>query len=247
MNDTTASEQPNVIVPTFPVAYGKSRVVSLLYLVNATQARQRLATVGMVPLTLGNKALFSISWFDYEASELGPYRELSVGLVTDSQPDLLKTAKSALVSRYLTLGTFVLALPVTSPLARTAGVEKLGLPKTVMELPLTWSKGVLDATALEDSKRVLSMRIPLGFGPWTRIASLIIYSRHHGELLRTTIVTDFRPQIDLVGRPRLTVEDRGHPLTQELDQFDLETAPCLGIIHGPMKAAKLLAPEIVGS
>jgi hypothetical protein len=238
-------EQTHHTFPAFPVEYGEGRVCSLLYLVDATQARRRLVDTGVFPVTVGNHALLSITWFDYARSALGPYQELSVGLVVDSQKSLLRITTSALLRRFLTLGTFVVALPVTSALACAAGIEKLALPKTLMELPLTWSRGVLDATALVDSKRVLSMRIPMGIGLRTSVPSLVIYSRREGTLLRTTVKTDFRPQIDLVGRPRLTIEDARHPLSQELSHWHVETAPCLGIAHGPLAAAKLFAPEAV--
>src|SRR5512136_2259555 len=108
MNEPFAHLPPDSAPLTFPVTYGESRVASLLYLVNATQAHVRLADSGMAPLTIGDHALLSISWFDYAESALGPYRELSIGLVTDSQPSRSRSAKSALIRRFFSLGTFVL-------------------------------------------------------------------------------------------------------------------------------------------
>jgi hypothetical protein len=222
-------------------------VASVLYLVSAKAACEALAQTSLLPLSVGKHALLSVAWFDYETSAFGPYRELSVGIVADSERNVFRTAVSALTRRFLTLGTFVLALPVSNAAAATAGLQQLGLPKTFAGLPFTWSKGTLDATVVDDSKRVLSMRVPLGLGPSTRIPSLTIYSRHRGELLRTQVETNFRPQMDWVGRPRLTVEERGHPLSQLFERFDVEHARCVGIAHGDMTSARLLAPEIVST
>jgi hypothetical protein len=228
--------------PTYPVNYGRARVASLIYLVNPVTAQSALSEISMHPFRVGKHALLSVAWFDYESSDFGPYRELSIGVVADTDPNVFRTAVSALTNRFFTLGTFVLALPVTNTEAAVAGVQHLGLPKTKVELPLTWSKGVLDATVVDQSSRILSMRIPLGIGPRPKVPALTIYSVNGGQLLRTRVETDFRPEIDLVGRPRLSVEERSHPLSQLLSRFKLESAPCVGIAHGVISSAKLLAP-----
>jgi hypothetical protein len=235
---TSKPESP----PTYPVNYGRARVASLIYLVSPVTAQTALFGISMRPFRVGKHALLSVAWFDYESSDFGPYRELSIGVVVDSDTNTLRTAVSALTNRFFTLGTFVLALPVTNTEAAVAGVQHLGLPKTKVDLPLTWSKGVLDATVVDQSRRILSMRIPLGIGPSPKVPALTIYSVRGGRLLRTRVETDFRPEIDLVGRPRLSVEERSHPLSQLVDRFGLERAPCVGIAHGDIRSAKLLAP-----
>lgn len=233
----------------FPVQYENGRTASIFYAIDAGRVQGHLPTADLHPVLLAGKAFISLAWFDYERSSLGSYRELSIGIVVDRERVPWKFATSLALgsafSHWLTLGSYVLALPVTSPLARDAGLTLGGLPKTVMELPLTWSHGLLDATAVNDQQRILTMRIPLGPGPTCRVPALVVYSRLNERLIRTRVTTQFRPQMDWVGRPRLTIECEAHPLSVLIRDLGLETAPCIGIAHGLIRKAALHAPEPV--
>jgi hypothetical protein len=229
--------------PQFPVSYGASRLASALYLVDVRPFEPLLADVPLHAVHFGNKGLVSVTWFDYERSDLGPYQELSIGIVVDTNGSLVGTSLNALLRAAPTLGTYVLALPLSSEEARRAGVEFLGLPKELMQLPLTWSKGRLDATALVDGRRILSMDLPLHFGPKARVPQLTVYSRLAGRTLRTVVETDLSVRMDFVGRPRLRLEAPDHPLCQTLTRLGLPEARCLALFHGAIRSAQLLAPQ----
>jgi len=231
--------------PQYPVCFRNSRAASAIYRVNSERARARLENTGTYPLVIGGSALLSITWFDYAESDLGAYRELSVGIIVNPTGSLLRTAAAALLLRAFTLGAFVIALPVSSEAARAAGVNHLGLPKTLLQLPLTWTSRYLDATAMDGQQRVLTMQLPLGFGPKIRVPALVVFSNLERQLLRTTVQTEFHSQIDLVGRPQLRLEAPDHPLCRELAAFDLERTKPLAVVHGPIQSASLLAPEVV--
>jgi hypothetical protein len=243
-----ASPPASVEELALPVEYENGRTASLFYAIDARRARSFLPNPDVHPLVVAGKAAVSLAWFDYERSSLGSYRELSIGIVVDRERTLWRLASrfalGSAFTQWLTLGSYVLALPVTSPLARDAGVALAGLPKVLMELPLTWSKGLLDATALDEGRRVLSMSIPLGPGPTCPVPALVVYSQLKEQLLRTRVTTHFYPQMDWVGRPRLTVENAAHPLGELAHRLGLETAPCLGIAHGLIRSATLHAPEL---
>jgi hypothetical protein len=243
------NEQPKHDQLRFPVHYENGRVAGVFYSVDAQIVSARVPSLGVHPLVIAGKAFVSLAWFDYERSDFGSYRELSLGILVDREQRLWRqAARLALGSatgKLLSLGSYVLALPVTSPTARDAGVTLAGLPKTLMELPLTWTGTHLDATALEGGERVLTMRIPLGRGPVCPVPALVIYSRLNERLLSTKITTRFRPQMDWVGRPWLTVENEAHPLGALTRDLGLERAPCLGIVHGVIRTAALHAPEPV--
>jgi hypothetical protein len=230
--------------PHFPVTYGRSRLASALYLVEERCFGTLLPEIPLHPVRLGNRGLISLTWFDYETSDLGPYQELSIGIVVDAHRGLLGTSWNALRAAP-TLGTYVLTLPLSNEDARRAGVEHLGLPKVLMDLPLSWSNGSLDAAALQGGHRVLSMNVPLHFGPKTRVPRLTVYSKLDGRLLRTVVETELAVQMDFVGRPRLRLEEPNHPLCQVISALGLTTAPCLALFHGKIQSARLLEPEML--
>lgn len=229
----------------YPVSFRNSRVCSVLYVVSARAAEAHLAGTLARPVLLGNKALLSVTWFDYGASDLGSYSEFSVGVLCDTQAHIVKSVSAAVLGQVLTLGAYVLALPVTLERARKEGVERLGLPKTLLDLRLGWAPRLLEASALERGERVLSMQVPLRFGLKVTVPSLVVYSNLGGALLRTSVATEFRPQVDLLSRPRLRLEAPDHPLCTLLKSFSIDQAACVAIVHGPMPTASLLAPVVL--
>ncbi|MGC4068138.1 MAG: acetoacetate decarboxylase family protein [Polyangiaceae bacterium] len=229
--------------PQFPVQYGRSRLASALYVADARRFEHLLADLPLRAVRFGSQGLVSLTWFDYESSALGPYQELSIGIVVDTNRSLFDISLKALLRAAPTLGTYVLALPLSNEDARDAGVRYLGLPKELMQLPLTWSKTRLDATAVKDGLRVLSMTLPLHIGPRTRVPRLTVYSKLDGRTLRTIVETDLAVQMDFVGRPRLRLEAPEHPLCVMLTRLGLPAARCLALFHGTIRSAQLLAPE----
>lgn len=243
---TESRELPRKSDLRYPVAFRNSRVCSVLYVTSGQAAERHLAGTLARPVIIGHSALLSLTWFDYADSDLGAYREFSVGVLCDTQGSVFKSATMAVLRRVMTLGAYVLSLPVTSELARLEGVERLGLPKTLLDLRLGWTPRLLDARVLDRGERVLGMQVPLGFGPKISVPTLVVYSKLGGELLRTSVATDFRPRVDLLSRPRLRLEAPDHPLCALLQSFSVDQATCVAVVHGPMPTASLLAPVVVG-
>jgi hypothetical protein len=225
-----------------PVIYRKSRVASVLYAVALGTVQRHLEGTGLVPVSLSGLGLVNAAWFDYGTSSIGAYRELSLGVIASVQKLRPRAAIDLLLGRAGPIGAYVVALPVDSEVARSGGVKLYGLPKTLVDFSFDWSKSELFATVTDAGRRVLSMQVPrrLGLPAWLR--QLVIYSQLDGRLLTTTIATHWLAQIDLVGHPRLTVEDRSHPLCQLVTEMGLQSARSLAIIHGQLRYAELPLP-----
>jgi hypothetical protein len=225
-----------------PVIYRKSRVASVLYAVPLATVRHYLEGTGLLPVSLAGLGVVNAAWFDYGESSIGAYRELSLGVIASARELHLGNAIDLMLGKASPMGAYVVALPVDSEAARSGGVKHYGLPKTLVDFNLDWSKSELIATVMNAGKPLLSMRIPRKFGIPAWLRELVIYSKRDGQLLTTTISTHWLALIDLVGHPRLTVEDRTHPLGQVTSDLGLESASSLAIIHGQLRYANLPLP-----
>jgi hypothetical protein len=231
--------------PVGSVVYRDSRAAAVLYAIPLALAERSLAGTDLRPICLAGYAVVNAAWFDYGESTIGAYREFSLGVMASQEKLRIATVAQLLLGKAGAVGAHILALPVDSELARAGGVARYGLPKTLVDFSLGWTKSSLTATIETNARQVLAMQLPLhrGIPAWLR--QLVIFSRLEGRLLTTTISTRWFAQIDLVGRPRLAVEDRSHPLGELVTQLGLETAPVMAIVHGKLVRAEL--PEAVES
>jgi hypothetical protein len=230
--------------PLPPIVYRQSRVAAVLYAIPLGLARQQLAGTGLLPVNFAGFGVVNAAWFDYGTSSIGAYREFSLGVMASAKPLRFTAAAQLLLGKAGPVGAYIVALPVDSELARSGGVELYGLPKTLVGFALDWSTSKLDAVVTDAGRQVFSMQLPLGFGIPVWLRQLVIYSKRDEQLLTTSIATRLTAQIDLVGRPRLAVEDRSHPLGQLLTQLGLESARSLGTLHGRLRFATLPPPPM---
>lgn len=214
----------------------------MFYSVPTEIARQLLDGTGLVAVTLAGRSIINATWFDYGESSIGAYREFSLGVVASRETLHVSALASLLLGRAASFGSYILALPVDSEVARAGGVAWYGLPKTKVEFGLAWGSSKLNATISDQGQPILSMQVPIGLGIPCWIRELVIYSQLEGKTLRTPIATNWLAQIDLVCRPRLTVAQPEHSLGRFMTRLGLQSARPLAVVHGRLRYAQLPPP-----
>jgi hypothetical protein len=230
------TEEMTVLAP--PIAYRKARAAAVLYAI-------ALEGTGLYAVGIAGRGVINAAWFDYGESSIGAYREFSLGIIASRERLRVSTIGHVLRGRTPGIGAWILALPVDSELARSGGIAVYGLPKTRLNLGLDWSPSNLDASLCDQGQNILSMQLTLGLGIPFWVRRLLIYSRLDGQLLATPIATNWLTQIDLVGRPRLTIAAHQHPLGQLAAQLGLESAHPIATVHGKLRHAELPPPTRV--
>lgn len=225
-----------------PVVYRNSRAAAAFFLVPLDLAQDLLQDTALHAVGFGKFGVLNATWFDYAESSIGPYHEFSLGVVASTERQRLQQAASLLRGK-ARLGSFVLALPVDSEVARAGGLEHFGLPKTLAEFRLNWSRSRLTAALAQDGNTIVSMDLPLGLGLPVQVRDLVVFSKRAGRLVTTTIPTQWPVKLDPVGRPRLKIHTRHHPLGQLMTRLDLENARTLFVVHGPLEHAQLPLPD----
>jgi hypothetical protein len=177
----------------------------LFYAVPVAPVRERLREVGLQPVTARGRALVALDVLEYTDSTVGPYLELSLGLVASRGGPR-------------SLGVWIEALPVTIAAARAAGCEIWGFPKIVRDIVLAQGnngiQGGLPGEAMITLPRPRgpAVRLPLPLAP---------YSELDGVLLRTPLRVSARTRLVPPGDYGLALDGDG-PVAAAMRRFGVD-------------------------
>ncbi len=226
----------------FPIRYRQGRAASALFAMPRGRAQSILAGSGLAPLLLtGERAVASVSWFDYPDTDIGPYRELSVSVMATPHPKPLALGLLGAWRRDPELGAWVVALPVTSELACRGGCELYGLPKTLAEIDIDWQNDRMLGQLRDGQDVIVEMTIPLRRGIPIPVRRLVLYSRLGEDLVTTTIPTRWLPRVGPGFGAELRILNPSHPLGRALSELEMDPNP-LGLFFGAGLEAELPAP-----
>jgi hypothetical protein len=185
-------------------------------------------------------AIVTITAFEYRDCDIGPYNEVSIGVpivLDEPSPAFVGILRKPPAEPKL----YVHHLPVTTEIARAAGVEFAGYPKFVAEI--TWEREDSWVTChLRDAgKHVLTLacrEAPLNPAPRTRLHPITV---REGHLLRCELILSERRQA--LGRDAASIrlELGDHPIAGELR--DLSLGRLLAYQYTPQTQA-ILTPVI---
>lgn len=185
-----------------------------------------------------------LSAFEYYDTDIEPYNELGVGVLLDSPEHRRLPAWN--LARQLASGcfhTYVLRLPVTTELARRAGVELFNYPKFLASIDF------------EDTDERLVCRVGDDTGPILEVAGRKIPAERRGIAKyfchtyqdRQPQSVEFKVNLRAWGQAlgpgngELSLAAR-HPLARELDGLLLSRTPLL-YLYMPDIQAVLYGPE----
>lgn len=158
------------------------------------------------------RAAITLNAFNYIDTDIGPYGEFSVGV-----PCFLKHGGKTL------LGVYVHRLPVTTEIAKTAGIEVWGYPKFVCEMEF-------ENTAMDHAVRlslsgqeILSLRVKKGGVGIGMSREMPTFTIKNGEIIVTRLQSQAMARIMPKG---LAILDTGlHEMGRELAGLGLSTSP----------------------
>lgn len=213
-----------------PIFYFDVSTLFGFFLADREAAAARLNGTGLRPaLTIGNRALVAMAYFEYRRTGVGVYNE--VGLALPVLPEEAPPVRNVVQAFYGAvderhLGLHVLDLPVTTPLACAGGREIWGFPKFVTEIPFQLDRKNFDASVLDPDGHgsICSLSGGLLPGLPSPPMSLVLYSHLDGLLLRTTVNARGRVTLRPGGRLRLRVGDSDHRMAQNLRDLGLDGA-----------------------
>lgn len=218
-----------------PILYYDSSQFMAFFWVDCDKA-QKLLSEGLEVVRFGRKALVVLAFYEYRTTSIGSYNE--VGTAIACVPKGSRVPKRPLLSLFNSLdkgivGFNVVDLPVTTPAACAAGRDIWGYPKFVTPIDFSLRQkqfhGVVQDPAGGDQICTLSGKA--GLGVTAPLINLILYSPHHGVMLRTLVNIRAKGPMCLPGSVRLHVGKSRHRMAANLKALGLQDAKPAFIAH----------------
>lgn len=224
-----------------PAFYYDVATLSAQFLAPLETVRQILPSKRMQLLRVTPwHCVVNISTFEYRTSDLGPYNEVSIGIpvmLDEPSPLFVGTLRKLPEA----LKVFIVHLPVTTEIARDAGVDLAGYPKFLADITFEQTDQWVTCDLREAGQHILTLRgqvKALKVAPRSRIQPI---TTREGYLLRSDFVVSEREQVVGQGAAGVQFELGDHPIAQELKALKL--GKIIGYQYAPQHQA-ILTPVI---
>ncbi len=211
-----------------PACYFDASNYLALFQVDVDKAAEKLRGFPVQPVLVSRKAMAVLTFFKFRDTTLGPYHEVGLAiLVTLEGEQQTQISFNDLMepSCRESLASWVLDLPVTSPLGCAAGCEVWGYPKFIAQLPIELDGDRFHSQVVDtDGKMIMEMSGQRGYVLSDDIPGMApqTYSMHNGQLLRTKVATRSRCQTAGGGIIQVAIGDSQHGMAENLRDLGLD-------------------------
>lgn len=215
----------------FPVFYYDVTTLACQFLAPLDRVQRALPSRRMHPLRVTPwHCVVNISAFEYRQSDIGPYNELSIGIpVVLDQPSPLFVGTLSPVPAVPQV--YIHQLPVTTEIARDAGVELYGFPKFLADITFEREGQWVRCHLKEKGQSILTLTAQEGIlqdAPRSRIYPMTLRNDY---ILRCEIIVSERQQMTGRGTAKVQLALGDHPIAQELAEWNLGSV--LGYQYSP--------------
>ncbi len=215
-----------------PIFYGDFSYTHFLYWIDFDRAAEKVEGTDFTACRFFHgKGAVMLTFFEYRHSEIGPYNEVSLAIVSypkqNRQPAFIMP-QIFMNGKKWTMGAYVLNLPVTTEFAMKGGKEIYNYPKFVTDIPCRlkgkkFSGAVMDP---DTDKPIFSVDGRIGFLGWGiklwHAASFISYTMNKGKPNSILSEVDARYRMNLGFSGKLQVNaESGHSMAKNLLDLDL--------------------------
>jgi len=227
----------------YPSFYRDGSSALGLFLVPARSARALIAQSGFqVAEFLPGRAAFTLTCVHYTDSDCGVYEEISLALFVKAFGGGRRLPYLSnwwdIARSQAPIHTW--RLPVTSTLARDAGIRMWGFPKTLEDIRFDLSGGRAGWALHKDGREVLRYSVRAQGSRHQLPSPTPVYSLFEGAPHVSHLTQEFRDLGVRLGDGRLSLGD--HPVADELRSLGLPKRPLLSAWMGRL-AFEMSAPE----
>lgn len=226
----------STVGPTWaPNFYYRSSHVQLLFLAPADRLRAMLP-MPLEPLrAYPGRGLVALTFFSYAVCDNDPYDEVSVAVVIRRPGARGPHARELLDSmRRRSFHAYVLALPVTTEIARVRGLYGYQLPKWRTEIGVSIGADVKASIAGPGGKVDLTLRAPLpvlrDVPSQSHMATATMVNQIDGEWHQTRVQTNMLSFAQRLFPRDVRLSRHGGPLSQLLDGLGASTVLRMDVV-----------------
>jgi len=227
-----------------PVFYPDASSIAAVFTASTSVVRRHLPHPGLhlVELVPG-RCLVGFTAFEYRASDIGPYNEVSIGFpITFGHRSIPGLDLVTSLARR-TFGGYVWQLPVTTERARYGGVQLYGYPKFLADIELRTAGGWVECVLRADGEPILTLRVRQGPARSGRVTRYKTISMKDGVPLATNIYVLPHAMFETFDRSAATLElGTRHAVCEALRAIGLGARPLLSQ-HIPSSESILFGPR----
>ncbi|MBN1531065.1 MAG: acetoacetate decarboxylase family protein [Spirochaetes bacterium] len=227
-----------------PCFYYDTSAITAIFTASTRMIRRHLPGDDYHPLELlPGRCLVAFNAFEYRKTDIGPYNEFSIAVLVNfrkrSVPlfSLLRQYAARCYSAY------VWHLPVTTEIARLAGVELYNYPKIIADIDFTRSDEHIQCTLSEKGVTILRL---MGRVLKTGKGRVLRYRTHPVKdgipLIANVITLPHRYAESSRGDSAVLEYNTSHPMGRELSEIGLGSRPLM-YQYLPENEAILFAPR----
>jgi hypothetical protein len=204
-----------------PVFYFDTMRLDALFMAPAEKLKALLPSPRLHPLRITPwSSAIAISAMEFRDSDIGPYNEVSISIpITLDKPSPLFTGilRKGSPEPYV----YIHHLPVTTEIARDAGVEFAGYPKFLAQIEFEKQDDWVTCHLAEEGRHILTLGVrQLGLNKTHRSRIHYITTRG-GRILRSCGVSNERLQSSSRDASHMRLELGDHSIAQELKELGL--------------------------
>lgn len=204
-----------------PLFYYDITAIGVAFLTPLDKIRELLPSSRMFPLRVTPwHGMTTITAYAYHDCDLGPYNEVAIGFpVTINKAAPVFTGLLRKLPRILQV--YVHHLPVTTEIARDAGVEFANYPKFLADIAFESKDGSLVCHLVEAQSHILTLAVrelPIQHAGRSYLHSITF---REGRILRLELILDERRQGISRKSAHAHFELGDHPIAQELRELNL--------------------------
>ncbi|KML53707.1 acetoacetate decarboxylase [Burkholderia cepacia] len=234
--------------PTWaPNFYYRSSSIQLLFLAPLDRL-QTLLPVPLEPLrALPGRGLVALTFFSYSVCDNDPYDEVSVAVVI-RRPGAKGSYALELIDsmRRRSFFAHVLALPVTTEIARVRGVHGYQLPKWLADIDVNIGATASARIAGPGGRPDLSLSVPLPalthVASQSQMGTTTMINRIDGEWHQTSVQTNTLSFTQRLLPRNVELVRHGGPLSQLLDGLGASTIMRLDVVKDAQLVLNLPTP-----
>ncbi|MBN1364197.1 MAG: acetoacetate decarboxylase family protein [Syntrophaceae bacterium] len=216
-----------------PIFYENFSYIHFLYWIEFDRAAKKVSGTDFTACKfIHGKGAVMLTFFEYRQSEIGPYNEVSLAIVSypkkNKQPAFIMP-QLFMDAKKWTMGAYVINLPVTTEIAMAGGKEIYNYPKFVTDISCKLRGKKFSGTVMDPDirKPIFSVDGRIGFLGWGiklwHAASFISYTMNQGKpnSILTEVDARYRMNLGFSGKLQVNAKSQ-HGMAKNLLDLDLQ-------------------------
>ncbi|MBC2717073.1 MAG: acetoacetate decarboxylase family protein [Desulfobacteraceae bacterium] len=200
---------------TLPLRYRKAGGFTTMYSASYDAVKSIMPSERLKPYRISpNRTLVMICAFDYQDTDVGPYGEGGTCIPTCIEHNGKKHR-----------GLYIHYLPVTTELARVAGIESYGFPKFVTDMEHEHGSKIRSVKIKENDRHIMDMSVVKGGFAKVLSMKLKMFTVRNDEIIQSEFILQVVGRFKLFGKCDLTLGD--HPMADGIRAYDIGKRPVM--------------------